>query len=190
MYELRDHLYGCTAVFDSSTDSDTADVNDNRNTVLLPRRDQDPSNELQTNETAGEPTVRSVPEIDVNPPQVDLTETADVTVVDQVDLEAATEITNQLPVVEDINSIVSCIVYHCQENQISTTKEVICLMQSKVVQGRSLEIENEDSCPEGATNYILVDRFNILETGMEEIAGLENLFLTLEVQFYGEVIIF
>ena len=41
-------------------------------------------------------------------------------------------------------------------------------MQSKVVQGRSLEIESENTCPEGATNYILVDHYNILETGMEE----------------------
>ena len=59
------------------------------------------------------------------------------------------------------------------------------LMQAKVIQGRSLEIEAEDVCPEGATNYIMVDRFNILQTGMGEIAGLENLFLTLEAQFYG-----
>ena len=60
-------------------------------------------------------------------------------------------------------------------------------MQSKVVQGRSLEIESEYTCPEGATNYILVDRYHILETGMEETNGLKNPFLTLDVQFYGEV---
>lgn len=65
----------------------------------------------------------------------------------------------------------------CKENNISTTKEVIRLMQSKVVQGRSLEIESEDTCPEGATNYILVDRYHILETGMEETNGLKTHFL-------------
>lgn len=202
MFELRDHLYTCTAGIDSSTDSDTgdADSHDNGNTVLLQRQDQNPSgnntnvvtnDELQINETAGEPPVTSVHETDVNSPQVDLTETDDVTVVDLVDLEpgAATEITNQLPEAEDINSIVNGIVRHCQENQIYSTKEVVRLMQYKVVQGRSLEIENEDVCPEGETNYISVDRLNILDTGMEEIAGLENLFFTLEVQFYGEVII-
>ncbi|XP_028415392.1 uncharacterized protein LOC114538414 [Dendronephthya gigantea] len=183
-----------------STDSDTgdADLHDNGNTVLLQRQDQNPSgnstnvvnnDELQINETAGEPLVTSVPETNNNPPQVDLTETDDVTVVDQVDLEpgAATEISDQLPEAEDINSIVNGIVRHCEENQISSTKEVVRLIQSKVVQGRSLEIENEDVCPEGETNYISVDRLSILETGMEEIAGLENLFFTLEVQFYGEV---
>ena len=59
-------------------------------------------------------------------------------------------------------------------------------MRCKVVQGRSLEIESENTSPEGATNYILVDCYNILETGIEEIAVLVNPFLTLEVQCYGE----
>ena len=77
----------------------------------------------------------------------------------------------------------------CKENNITSTKEVIRLMQSKVVQGRSLEIESVDTCPEGSTNYILVDCYHILDTGMEQINGLENPFLTLDVQFYGEVVL-
>ena len=60
-------------------------------------------------------------------------------------------------------------------------------MKSNLIRGRSLEIESKDTCPEGAANYILVDCYNILETGMNEIAGLHDPFLTLEVQFYGEV---
>jgi hypothetical protein len=87
----------------------------------------------------------------------------------------------------DINSVINEISDYCQENKVSSTKEVVRLMQSKLVRGRSLEIESEDTCPEGAANYILVDRYNILETGMEEITGLHDPFLTLDVQFYGEV---
>ena len=59
------------------------------------------------------------------------------------------------------------------------------LMQSKLVRGRSLEVESEDTCPQGAANYIIVDHYNILKTGMEEIVGLHNPFLILDVQFYG-----
>ena len=87
----------------------------------------------------------------------------------------------------DINSIIKEISDYCQDNKVSTTKEIVCLMQSKLVRGRSLEVESEDTCPEDATNYISVDRYSILQTGMEEVAGLHDLFLTLDVQFYGEI---
>ena len=42
----------------------------------------------------------------------------------------------------------------------------------------------------GDTNLIMVDRENILETGIEEILVLKDKFTTLEVQFYGEVSLF
>ena len=46
---------------------------------------------------------------------------------------------------------------------------------------------DESRCEVGITNYILMDRLHLLETAFDEISDLENLFLTLEVQFYGEV---
>ena len=58
------------------------------------------------------------------------------------------------------------------------------------MRGRNLKIQSEDTCPEGPANYTIVDCYNILETGMEEIAGLHDPFLTLEIQFYGEVTLF
>ena len=39
----------------------------------------------------------------------------------------------------------------------------------------------------GKTNLIMVDRYNILATGMDEISAIDNKFLTLEVQFYDDV---
>ena len=33
----------------------------------------------------------------------------------------------------------------------------------------------------------MVDRFNILSSGMEEVKTVDDKFLTIEVQFYGEV---
>ena len=38
----------------------------------------------------------------------------------------------------------------------------------------------------GKTNLIMVDRCNILATGMDEISAIDNKFLTFEVQFYDE----
>ena len=61
--------------------------------------------------------------------------------------------------------------------------------QTKIVCGRKLDIDVDDLAVglTGETNFIIVDRQNILLTGLEEISPLQNLRLTLEVQFYGEV---
>ena len=66
---------------------------------------------MQISEVVGELLVVFVPKRDVNLPQVDLTVTDVVTVVDQVDQEpgTASEITKQFPVAEDINIILSFI---------------------------------------------------------------------------------
>lgn len=40
---------------------------------------------------------------------------------------------------------------------------------------------------EGVTNFILVDRDNLLATAFEELTSHDDLRPTLEVQFYGEV---
>ena len=61
-------------------------------------------------------------------------------------------------------------------------------MQKKMIAGRRLEIEDvtEDNTA-GETNFVVVDRNNVLETGFDETMALKNKFLTLEVQFYDEV---
>ena len=56
-----------------------------------------------------------------------------------------------------------------------------------MVQGRPLEIGDASQCIDGETNFIMIDRSNLLNTATEEIQHLENKFLTLEVQFFTEV---
>lgn len=56
-----------------------------------------------------------------------------------------------------------------------------------MVTGRQLDISDPSQTVEGETNQIFVDRFNLQKTGFDEIAGLEDKRLTLEVQFYNEV---
>ena len=53
--------------------------------------------------------------------------------------------------------------------------------------GRALEIVNVSESLEGDVNFILVNRYNLLETAFDEIQLIENPRLTLQVQFYGEV---
>ena len=187
MNELRSHLYTCSAGLSSSSESDTADTSSN---TVLPRS-QEPNisnthhllDDVQM--SLSEPNASNI----IMQEKIDLTgvDLKDDDNVQQLDQEQTDENTNEPLIAQDINSIVSDVLQYCDENQICSTKEVIRLLQSKAVKGRSLEIENENECLEGATNYILVDRFNILQTGMDEIAGLEDIFFTLEVQFYGEV---
>lgn len=65
--------------------------------------------------------------------------------------------------------------------------EILRAMQKKLISGRKLEIENVTEDTAGETNFIMVDRNNVLETCFDEIMALQNKFITLEVQFYDEV---
>ena len=64
--------------------------------------------------------------------------------VQQLHQEQTDENTKETKVAQDINSIVSDVLQYCDENQNCSTKEVIRLLQSKTIIGRSLEIENEN----------------------------------------------
>ena len=95
---------------------------------------------------------------------------------------------NAPPDVTDIDEKVAETAKHCQENGFSGNAiEILRSLQKRLVVGRDLEITSPNECPEGATNLIMIDRQNILETAFEEITGLENKHITLEVQFYNEV---
>ena len=59
--------------------------------------------------------------------------------------------------------------------------------QNIMVEGRALSIQDPTSFNDGETNFIMVDRYNILKTSFDEVKCLKNLRKTLEVQFYGEV---
>ena len=65
--------------------------------------------------------------------------------------------------------------------------EVLRYLQSVIIEGRALDVEDPDSASEGETNQIYVDRNNILVSGMDKIKTIQNYRVTLEVQFYGEV---
>ena len=65
--------------------------------------------------------------------------------------------------------------------------EILRFLQKELVQGRSLEVTDVSVHDNKPTNLIMVDRSNLIETGLEEIHELQNKFICLCVQFYGEV---
>ena len=203
MHKLRDHLYICTAgLYDTSSESEATDghgietgfdieqqyqmsseVNINNVNMVITTQDDINREIIMTTPLGIENTENAKVDdpavIDIESTEIDCENQTETRWVQNGDQNEETSM--------DINSIIKEISDYCQDNKVSSTKEIVCLMQSKLVRGRSLEVESEDTCPEGATNYISVDRYNILQTGMEEVAGLHDLFLTLDVQFYGEV---
>ena len=189
MCELRSHLYTCSAGLNDESDASDENITGNNEHIhdekeininhghlscsnsndfgitgaTLPLGD---TNNGQVHEII-------VPSITENDLQV---ENQHVTVLDHLELDDDIQVVsavdaNQAVIDTDINSIIEDVIKLCKENSITSTKEVIRLMQAKIVRGRSLEIESVDTCPEGSTNYILVDRYHILDTGMEEING-------------------
>ena len=64
--------------------------------------------------------------------------------------------------------------------------EMLRYLQKKIVSGRPLEVNNSSRILEGETNFITVDRHNILETTFEELKHGADPRITFEVQFYGE----
>lgn len=76
---------------------------------------------------------------------------------------------------------------YCISESIQDPVESLRYLQSVIVCGRQLEITDTTQCDEGDTNFIIVDRNNILETGFEEVNSISNLQKTLEVQFYDEI---
>jgi beta-glucosidase/6-phospho-beta-glucosidase/beta-galactosidase len=88
---------------------------------------------------------------------------------------------------QTVDEVVNVTVAFCEESSVASHVEILRYFQKKMVIGRVLEVENVVQATEGETNYINVDRHNLMETSFEEIMFLGEYRKTLQVQFYGEV---
>lgn len=88
---------------------------------------------------------------------------------------------------ENLSYVIEKCITAIEDQSISDPVHMLRLLQSKIVTGRKLELTDENSTIEGKTNFILVDRENLLQTAFEEISCIGDLRFTLEVNFYGEV---
>ncbi|KAJ7380778.1 hypothetical protein OS493_007158 [Desmophyllum pertusum] len=164
MSELRTHsFYMCLAGLNSGSDS-----------------------EGENNTTAhshGSATI-TVPDADSLQP-----ETAESTQPEE-QLDATPQVPDQsIPEEKEdtVDDAISSVLHYCRANNINNPVEILRCLQKAIVTGRKLELESDSEVLEGETNYINVDRTNLLDGTFEEVAALENLRLTLEVSFYGEV---
>ena len=81
----------------------------------------------------------------------------------------------------DIDSRISAIVESFKSSGKAKISANIKVSTRKLKASRQLEILDPTSCKGGDTNFIMVDRENILETEFEEILALKDKFTTLEV---------
>lgn len=193
--KLREHLWSCTEGLDSDDDNRTSDnattTNDSASTSLATNSAESSNNAgpIATTLPYSNATLSSPSLISSDPPSAsqrsssDLPSASNVPTVDLTQTPAAEE--NHTG--QTVDEVVSGTVAFCEENSVVSHVEILRCFQQKMVIGRALEVQNVAQATEGETNYINVDRHNLMETSFEEIMFLGEYRRTLEVQFYGEV---
>ncbi len=71
-------------------------------------------------------------------------------------------------------------------SSITEPAETLRYLQKKIVKGRPLEINDTSVDLKGETNFITVDRDDILQTTFDELKNVADPSITFQVQFYGE----
>ena len=185
--KLREHLWSCTAGLDSDDDEDDDDddkVNQNLDVIAHSLSGNSnaettvsSSSVLQSLSTSATSSATPIEE-DSSTSVVDLTESPAEATNDQHALTISEK---------SIDEIVSDTVTYCQEHDAFNPVEILRCFQQKMVTGRALEVERVDEVSGGETNFIMVDRHNLMETAFDEIMSLGNYRKTLQVQFCGEV---
>ena len=74
----------------------------------------------------------------------------------------------------------------CENNNVGNPVEILKCAQKYILQGRPLDVSSPEQPLDGETNFVSIDRFNVLNTAVEEFKDIENPRLALEVSFYGE----
>ena len=85
-----------------------------------------------------------------------------------------------------MKTIISTLLRYCKTNSIDNPVDILRAAQNAIVCGRPLEIEPLDSTIEGATDQIMINRYDVFKSAKEELSGNNHLRKTLEVSFYGE----
>ena len=70
---------------------------------------------------------------------------------------------------------------------LSDPVEILRFVKGKLIHGRSLQITNMSEEIEGLTNFISVDRDNILNTTFDELRYVKDYNVTFEIDFIGEM---
>ncbi|CAH3151984.1 unnamed protein product, partial [Porites evermanni] len=73
---------------------------------------------------------------------------------------------------------------HIARHNVNNPVDILRCFQQNIVTGIDLEVEKAHKPTEGETNYIMVDRSNLLQSSFDELSCLQDYRKTLEVQFY------
>ena len=144
-----------------------------------------PSNVEPSNDNISE-SIRSLEVFNniSNSDVIDITDTLETNMSTDTILNLENKIKDILIVKEIVD-----IIEHCKTKDLNNPVEILKYIQTRLVQARLLEIEYVTLCISGATNFIMVDPSDLINTELEEIQHISNEFVTLEVQFYNEVMI-
>jgi hypothetical protein len=85
-----------------------------------------------------------------------------------------------------LESVACDCVDYCKSNDITNPVEILRYVQSCIVTGRPLDVQDVTVSLECETSYILINRYNVLKTALEEVKSIENPRVTLEVSFCNE----
>ena len=73
-----------------------------------------------------------------------------------------------------MDMVVENTVHYCKTNNITNPVEILRCFQQHMVTGRPLEVGNDHEANKRETNFIMVDRYNLLNTAFDEISSLSN----------------
>ena len=175
LQSLRAHVLTCLSssyLSDDDTgdvreeDSAPSDVESNNDNISESNRSLEVSNNISDSEV------------------IDITDTLETNMSTDITLNSENKIKDII-----IGKEIVDIIEHCKTKDLNNPVENLKYTQTKLVQGKPLEIEDVTQCISGATNFIMVDRSDLINTGLEEIQHISNKFVTLEVQFYNEVMV-
>lgn len=169
--ELRKHCLLCSDF--KTSDTEDEDISN----------DQSAENIDEVSSKDASSQANQIPDSEMNDNLVTVDLTSDDPHEDGSNNQVLDDSSVQDPIAKAVYNTVS----HCKQHNLENPCEVLHCAQKEIVYGRPLEVTDPDECLEGETNFILVDRDNILTTSFDEINSIADLRKTLEVQFYNEV---
>ena len=174
LQRLRAHVLTCLSSSYLS-DDDTGDVREEDSAS-----DVEPSNEKISESSRSLEVSNNISDSEV----IDITDTLETNMSTDITLNLENKIKDII-----IGKEIVDIIEHCKTKDLNNPVENLKYIQTRLAQGRPLEIEDVTQCISGATNFIMVDRSDLINTGLEEIQHISNKFVALEVQLYNEVMI-
>ena len=82
-------------------------------------------------------------------------------------------------------SFIDALINEITSQGLNDPVEILRFLQENLVKGRVLDVQDTSDTPEGETNYICVDRHNIMESTFSELEAIQNFHITFD--FIGEM---